>query len=307
MSHKCDAVLMISFGGPDKMEDVRPFLVRVTDGRNIPSARLELVVRNYELIGGRSPLKELTCRQAKALELVLHDRGHSVPVYVGMRNWHPLLSETVQEMSQNGATHAVGLIMSTHRCDAGWEQYQRNVADARTDAGVSLTVDYTEPVCDHPGFIEACAQRVDACLKEIPVEDRDATVLLFTAHSIPESMAASSRYEEQFVRSARKVAERVGHGKWQCGYQSRSGRPTDPWLAPDITEVIRELPKQGAKRVVLVPIGFVTDHVEVLYDLDIAAAAVSKEVGLIQHRAGTVIDHPAYISALADSVIEALQ
>jgi ferrochelatase len=297
-----DAILIIAFGGPEKPEDIRPFLSNVTSGRPIPPERIEESAHHYELIGGRSPLNELTFKQAEGLKATLKERGYNLPVYVGMRNWHPLLTETVSNMSEKGVRHALGVIMSAHQCDASWERYQRDVEEAIAKCGVNLSIDYTPPLFDHPLFIEASADRVFECLEQIPPDERKDAVLIFTAHSIPIPMADESPYVEQLTTSSRLIAERLRHEKWMLAYQSRSGRPTDPWLEPDICDVLRDLATQGVRYVIVQPIGFLCDHVEVLYDIGIEAAHVAQEVGIKLLRANTVNDDPKFILALADTV-----
>jgi ferrochelatase len=302
MSNKYDAVLMIAYGGPEKTEDIRPFLSKVSSGRPIPPERLEEVAHHYELIGGKSPLNEITYRQARGLEARLKINGYSLPVYVGMRNWHPFLSDTVVEMSKEGVKKALGIIMAAHQSDASWERYQRDVEEAISKTGVELSVDYTEPFYDHPLFIADSADRVSECFEQIPSSDRDATVLIFTAHSIPTPMADASPYVEQITISCQLISERLGHKNWVLAYQSRSGRPTDRWLEPDVCDVIRELSKKSTSTVIIQPIGFMCDHVEVLYDIGIEAAEVAEEVGVMMLRAKTVNDDPKFIEALADIV-----
>jgi ferrochelatase len=305
MSEPFDAVLAIAFGGPEKPEDVRPFLANVTRGRPIPPARIEEVAHHYELIGGKSPLNEWTFQQARALETVLAERHRvrSLPVYVGMRNWHPLLADTVREMAAAGVKNVVGLIMAPQQSDASWEKYQRNVADAMAEVGVSLNVTYTPPFFDHPLFIEAAADRVRQSLNEIPEERRREATLIFTAHSVPHADPFYQRYAEQFKTSSRLVAEQLSHPRWMIAYQSRSGRPTAPWLEPDVCDAVRHLASKGARQVVVVPIGFICDHVEVLYDLDIEARAVAEEVGVPMARAKTIHDDPKFIQALTEIVL----
>jgi ferrochelatase len=298
-----DAVLLIAFGGPTAMHEVRPFLDNVTRGRPIPSERLELVVHHYELIGGRSPLNELTFRQARGLEAEMRAQGPAVPVYVGMRNWTPYLRETLARMAADGVRRAVGVILSPQQNDAGWGRYARDVADARAQVGAAAPeIDYTDEWHAHPLFIEAMSDTVAAALARVPAERRPATMLVFTAHSIPTAMAAASPYVAQITEGAQLVAARVGHRKWSIAYQSRSGSPREPWLGPDICEVARALARDGARDLVVVPIGFVCDHVEVLYDLDIEARQVAEAVGIHFMRASTVNDHPAFIRMLADVV-----
>jgi ferrochelatase len=307
MSMKFDAILMIAYGGPEKPEDIRPFLERVASGRPIPPERLEEVAHHYELIGGRSPINELTFRQAKGLEELLKKRGRELRVYVGMRNWHPFLSDTIREMNANGVRRTIGIIMAAHQCDASWERYQRDVEDAIKQTDLRLDISYTEPLFNHALFIESSADLVAKRLREIPETERENTMLVFTAHSIPVPMADESPYVEQLQTSARLVAERLKHRRWMLRYQSRSGRPTDPWLEPDICNVLRDLAKQDVLYAVVQPIGFLCDHVEVLYDLGIEAAGVAEEVGIHLLRAETVNDHPKFIEALADVVEKCLK
>lgn len=304
---KFDAVLMIGFGGPERPEDIRPFLENVTRGRRIPPARIEEVAHHYEHIGGKSPLNELTFRQAEALRAKLEAQGCPLPVYVGMRNWHPFLVEAVRRMSEEGVEQAIGLIMAAQQSESSWEQYQRNVADAVAQAGVTLTVEYAPPVFDHPGFIEAAARRVQECLAQVPEAQLRRTVILFTAHSIPMSDPFTARYVEQLNASARIVAERLNHPTWRLVYQSRSGRPQDPWLEPDVNDALRQLAQDGVAHVVVAPIGFVCDHVEVLYDLDIEAAQTARELSLTMFRAKTANYDEDFIEALTDVVMGVLR
>jgi len=303
MSNKYDAVLMIAYGGPEKTEDIRPFLSQVSSGRPIPPERLEEVAHHYELIGGRSPLNEITYRQAKGLEDLLKTNGYSLPVYVGMRNWYPFLSDAVVEMSKGGIKKALAMIMAPHQSDASWDRYQRDVEEAIRTTGVDLSVDYAEPFYDHPLFIEDSAERIAECLEQIPSTERDDTLLIFTAHSIPTPMAEASPYVEQLTVSCRLISERLGHENWVLAYQSRSGRPTDPWLEPDVCDVIREHSRNSAGRVIIHPVGFICDHVEVLYDIGIEAAEVAEDAGIKMLRAKTVNDDRKFIEALADIVI----
>ena len=303
MSTSFDSVLLIAFGGPTRPEEVRPFLANVTRGRPIPPERLEAVAHHYDMMGGYSPFNELTFRQACALEAELRKQQLQLPVFVGMRNWHPLLRETLAEMAAAQRRRALGVILSAQQCEASWERYKENVAEARADVGSAAPdVAYTPPWPDHPLFIEAVAERAAAALQGIAPSVRGATPLIFTAHSVPVAMAERSPYVEQIREGARLVADRLGHSRWTVAYQSRSGSPRDPWLEPDIGEVIRALARERVRQVVVAPIGFVCDHVEVLYDLDIEARAIADGLGVGFVRAAAVNDHPAFIRMLADLV-----
>jgi protoporphyrin/coproporphyrin ferrochelatase len=298
-----DSVLLIAFGGPERSEDIRPFLEIVTAGRGIPAERLEEVAHHYELIGGRSPLNELTRRQAAALGRELAQEGIALPVHVGMRNWHPFLHETLAEMKDAGHRRALGIIMSSLQTEASWERYAADVAAARDKVGDGAPdVVFAPAWSDHPLFIAAMAERVDEALARVPPARRSAAAVVFTAHSVPVAMASGSPYAAQLEAAARSIAEQLDHSRWSVAYQSRSGSPRDPWLEPDIGAAIRDLARGGAADVVVAPIGFVCDHVEVLYDLDVEARAVAADVGMGFHRAAAANDHPAFIAMLVDLV-----
>ncbi len=298
-----DAVLLIAFGGPDRMEDVRPFLANVLRGRTVRPERIEEVVHHYEVFDGHSPLTELTLRQAQALQADLAAHGPRIPVYVGMRNWTPYFHEALAQMRADGVRQALGIVMAPHRSYSSYEQYQENVRAARIRVGEGApAVDYLGPWFDHPGFIEAQADRIATAMSAIPAEHRERTTLIFTAHSLPSAMAAKAPYADQLATSARLVAARLHHPRWSLAYQSRSGDPRTPWLDPDINDVIRALGRDGERAVVVAPIGFVCDHIEVLYDLDTEARETAGRIGVAFHRAGTVMAHPAFIRMLGDLV-----
>jgi ferrochelatase len=298
-----DSVLLIAFGGPTAPPEIRPFLEVVTRGRRIPPERLEDAARHYERMPGRrSPLCELTRAQARALERELAARGPALPVFVGMRNWHPFLHETLADMTGKGVKHALGIILSPFRTEASWERYQQDVAEARAGVLGAPDVAYAPAWFGHPRFVEAVADRTRAALTEVPPAERAKTPLVFTAHSVPIAMADASPYVSDFTSAARAVAAPVGRERWSLGYQSRSGNPREPWLEPDIAAVLKQLGSDGERHVVVVPIGFACDHVELLYDLDIEARAVATAHGVTMHRAAAVNDHPAFIAMLADLV-----
>ena len=304
-----DAVLLVAFGGPTAPDEIRPFLANVTRGRPIPAARLEEVAHHYEKMGGRSPLNELTFRQATALRDRLAARGRALPVYVGMRNWHPYLAPTLREMRDAGVRRALAIILSAHDSEAGWQRYVNDVETAQAEirgAGETCPdVTFAPNWHDARGYVDACAARIDQAMASIPAGERARTPLVFTAHSIPSAMASASRYVAQFRRTAELIVAALGHVTWQLAYQSRSGRPEDPWLEPDVNAVLETLAASGERRVVVAPIGFVCDHVEVLYDLDDEARATAARCGIEMLRAGTVSDHPAFVAMLAGLVEDA--
>lgn len=300
---KYDAVLLIAFGGPEKMEDVRPFLANVLKGRPVPPQRLAEVIHHYELFDGHSPLNEITFRQARALQALLEREGPRLPVYVGMRNWHPYFSETLMQMARDGVSHALGFILSAQQSEAGWDRYTENVVLARKQVGTHAPViEYIPGWHAHPLFIAAVADLTQQALAQLPSEQRAETPVVFTAHSVPVAMPGTSAYVQQIGEGAQRVAEKLRHLRWSVAYQSRSGDPRTPWLEPNIGVVLSQLAIEGAREVVVVPIGFVCDHIEVLYDLDIEAQQIATAHGLKLIRAGTVNDHPTFIRMMADIV-----
>jgi ferrochelatase len=306
-----DAVLLISFGGPQGPDDIRPFLANVLRGRRVAPERVEEVAHHYEAFGGVSPITALTMAQAKGLRERLEVAGVPLDVFVGMRNWHPLLADTLAEMARQGVRRAMGMIMAAHACYSSCEQYRENVLDARLalrDRGLpDVEVTYVPGWHLHDGFIAANADRVCAAREQLPARLRPRARLVFTAHSIPESMAARSRYREQLHESAREVARRAGMHDWVVVYQSRSGRPQDPWLEPDIGAYLDAAAHDGLEAVVVCPIGFVCDHIEVLWDLDEEAAAVARRHGIAFARARAVNDHPAFLDMMADVVLTTMR
>jgi len=296
-----EAVLIIGFGGPTCREEIRPFLDNVLRGRPVPKERYEEVVRHYEHLGGASPYNDLTMRQAQALRAELDRNGREIPVFVGMRNSEPYLADAIREMAARGVRRALGFIMSAYRSEPSWDRYQQNVRDAREQAGgAAPEIDYPGPWHTHPLFIQATTARVSEALGRLDAHSHPHVHLIFTAHSIPVAMAEPARYVEQITESARLVASAAGVKFWTLAFQSRSGNPREAWLEPDIGDAIRKL---GAGRTaIVVPIGFVCDHVEVLYDLDVEAARIARETGVWMVRAPTVGDHPRFIKMIASIV-----
>jgi len=305
MSLSYDAVLLIAFGGPTCREEIRPFLARVTKGIPIPPQRLEEVAHHYEAVGGKSPLNEITFRQADALKRLLSHQGLKLSVYVGMRNSSPFFVHALKQMAKDGVQNALGFILSSHQSEAGWERYQQNIADARAElAGNAPVIDFSDGWHDHPLFIQSWAELIEPSFTKMSSSQRESTPLVFTAHSLPIPMATRSPYVQQLKTSARLIADTLGYPRWSLAYQSRSGKPTDPWLEPDVGDAIRKLAAEGCKEVVIAPIGFVCDHVEVLYDLDIETKKIAEDHGVRFLRASCPNDHPTFIRMIAD-VIEA--
>jgi len=219
-----------------------------------------------------------------------------------MRNWHPFLRETLSVMADRGVRRALGIILSPLRTEASWERYMDDVAEARSRVPSAPDVGFAPAWFEYPRFVVAVADRARAALEEIPPDERGATPLVFTAHSVPVAMANASPYVSDLMAGARAVARRLGHARWSIAYQSRSGSPREPWLEPDVTAALKRLAADGERHVVVVPIGFVADHVEVLYDLDVEAREVAATAGLVFHRAAALNDHPEFIAMLADLV-----
>jgi ferrochelatase len=308
MSQSYQAILLIAFGGPTTPEDIRPFLARVTQGIPIPRERLEEVAHHYEAVGGKSPLNEITFRQADALQKVLTEYDRPLPVYVGLRNSSPFFIETLRQMANDGITRALGFILSPHRTEASWERYQKNIADARAELdGNAPVVDYCGGWHDHPLFIQTWTELIEAAFAKLPSAQRDTAPLIFTAHSLPVPMAARSPYVEQLTASTRMTSGRLGHARCSLAYQSRSGKPTDPWLEPDIGEALPKLAAEGCTEVVAAPIGFVCDHVEVLYDLDIEARKIARDLKINFVRASCPNDHPTFIRMIADVIAKKIK
>ncbi|HEY5619248.1 MAG TPA: ferrochelatase [Vicinamibacterales bacterium] len=307
----CDGVLIVAFGGPQGRADVRPFLERVLRGRRVTPERVEEVAHHYELFDGVSPITELTRLQAQGLAERLAAAGYPLPVYVGMRNWHPLLADTLKEMHAAGIRRVVGFIAAAHHSYSSCQQYRENVADARKElraaVGGDIDITYADSWFDHPLFIEVNARHVREAGNRLPANVRGAARLVFTAHSIPQSMAESSRYRDELFESSRLVAASAGIADWALVYQSRSGRPEDPWLEPDVCAYLRAEHARGLEAAILCPVGFVCDHIEVLYDLDREAAELCRTVGLPMARAETVNADPQFVDMMADVVLRTIR
>jgi ferrochelatase len=302
-----DAILVVGFGGPEKPDDVMPFLENVTRGRNVPRERLREVAEHYHHVGGVSPINGQVRDLIAALRPALGGRRIALPVYWGNRNWHPLLADTLAEMTRAGVRRAVGLVLAAYGSYSSCRQYLEDIERAREAAGPEAPrVDKLRVFYNHPEFVAANADRVSSAVDALPAGLRGEARLAFTAHSIPASMAAGCGYERQLAETCRLVAGAVGvgPGRWALAYQSRSGRPTDPWLGPDIVDHLRDLRAAGARAVVVHPVGFLSDHVEVLYDLDVEARQAGEALGLTVARSATVGTHPRFVSMLAGLIAE---
>lgn len=297
-----DALLVVSFGGPDKPDDVMPFLENVTRGRNIPRARLEEVAEHYYHFGGKSPINEQNLALIEALRQAIAKEQWELPVYFGNRNWHPLLPDTLRQMREAGVERALCFFTSAFSSYSGCRQYRENLQAAQQEVGEGAPVlDKLRNFYNHPGFLNPQATRLRHCLEG--VGDQPAAVI-FTAHSIPNSMADNCRYVAQLQEACGLVASMAGVQAWELAYQSRSGSPHQPWLEPDVNDRVRELAAQGIRQVVVVPIGFISDHMEVLYDLDTELADICRELGQTLHRLPTVGTDPEFVSMIVELVAE---
>jgi protoporphyrin/coproporphyrin ferrochelatase len=305
---KFDALLFVSFGGPERPEDVMPFLENVTRGRGIPRARLESVAEHYHHLGGKSPLNEQNRELIAKLDEELTRHGIELPIYFGNRNWTPLLGDAVAEMKRDGVRHALAFITSAYSSYSGCRQYLGDLEQARADVPGAPVIEPLRRFFNHPGFVEACEARVRAAFDELGVAigalARARARIVFTAHSIPTSMANTSDYERQLRANGALIAERLGHPHWDLVWQSRSGPPQVPWLEPDIVDHIKALHGENVPGLVIAPIGFLSDHVEVLYDLDEEARRTCVDLGLPMVRAATVGTHPRFVQMIRELVLE---
>jgi protoporphyrin/coproporphyrin ferrochelatase len=318
-----DAFLLVSFGGPEGPDDVLPFLRNVTRGRGVPEQRLAEVAEHYRHFGGVSPINAQNRALLDAIRADFAAHGLDLPLYWGNRNWHPLLEDTVRRMRDDGVRHAVALVTSAYSSYSGCRQYLEDIDRARAAVGEGAPrIDKLRHYFNHPGFVEANADAVRAALETLPAADREAARFVFTAHSIPVAMARASGpgaldgagpdgglYVAQLAEAARLVTEavdprRAADGAFDLVWQSRSGPPHVPWLEPDVNDHLASLAGQGVGAVVVSPIGFVSDHVEVRWDLDSEAAATAERLDLRFARAGTVGTHPAFVAMVRELVAE---
>jgi len=301
-----DAILVVSFGGPESKEEVIPFLENVLRGRNVPLERVLAVAEHYYHFEGRSPINQQTRELIAALDAELERNGPKLPIYWGNRNWHPLLAETLRKMKQDGIQRALGFVTSAYSSYSGCRQYREDIARAQGEVGPGAPeVDKLRVFFNHPGFIEATVERLRDALLAVPAEAQSNVQIVYTAHSIPVSMASGSDYVKQLEEVRSLVSGALGHKNDALVYQSRSGAPGQPWLEPDILDYLRQA-KAGnlASAVVLAPIGFISDHMEVLYDLDVEARQVCDSLGLPMTRAKTVGVHPKFVGMIRELILE---
>jgi ferrochelatase len=304
-----DAFLLVSFGGPEGRDDVIPFLENVTRGRDVPRERLEQVAEHYYRFGGVSPINEQCRDLLAAVEKDFAAGGIDLPVYWGNRNWDPYLTDAVAAMAADGRQRAIAFVTSGYSSFSSCRQYLDDIERARAQVGPAAPrIDKLRPYFNHPGFIEPFAAAVRGAARTRSVRNDDFD-LIFTAHSIPAAMAAASgpdggAYPRQLAEAARLVAERTAPRSWRLAYQSRSGPPSVPWLGPDVGDCVADLARSGSREVVLVPVGFISDHMEIVFDLDIEAAQAAEQLGLPLARAATPGTDPRFVAMITELVRE---
>ena len=298
-----DALLVVGFGGPEGMDDVMPFLENVTRGRNVPRERLEEVAHHYARFGGVSPINAQNRALIAALGPELDAHGVDLPIYLGNRNWNPFLGDTLREMRDDGVQRALAFFTTGFSSYSSCRQYRENIVDAQAELGPDAPeVLRLRAFYNHPGFVDANADQVERALADV----RPGAHVAFTAHSIPLAMASRSRYGAQLAETARLLAERVDADDYALVYQSRSGPPDVPWLEPDVCDHIGALQERGVTDVVVSPIGFVSDHMEILFDLDVEAREAAAAAGLCFARAQTAGTHPAFVAMIRELIQERL-
>ena len=309
-----DAVVVVSFGGPEGPGDVMPFLRNVTRGRNVPARRLEEVAEHYLRRGGHSPINDQNRRLVAALRSALKQGGLDLEVYWGNRNWHPLLSDTVAAMRSDGVRRALAFVTSAFGSYSGCRQYREDITRAEAGCNGTPEIHKLRLYWNHPGFIEPMAEGARDALSSLATAgSARPTRLVFSAHSIPTAMAAGAPYERQLAEAAGLIAERAPQGRhsgatveWDLVYQSRSGAPHVPWLEPDVVDHLEALHEGGVRDVALVPLGFVSDHMEVIHDLDDEAAGAARAMGMRLVRTPTVGTHPAFVEMITELIRERL-
>jgi ferrochelatase len=304
MTAPVDSILLVGYGGPTQPDEVMPFLRKVVEGKGVPDQRLKEVATHYEAVGGFSPYNQRTTRLAEALDRWLQERGRYLPVVMGMRNWHPFMADTLAAMVEDKRRHAAVIILAPHRAETTWDRYVKEAEAAAQAAPGEIELSFIEPYYNDVRFIEANGARLEETGLVRDGEWPAGIPVVFTAHSIPTAMADASPYVEDLMTSCTEVAELLEIPRWELAYQSRSGNPSTPWLEPDVNEVLKRIAGEGVKEVVVQAIGFLSDHVEVLYDLDVEAQKTAQEAGLRLHRAGCVNDHREFVTLLGERIIK---
>ena len=307
VSETYDAILFVSFGGPEGREDVIPFLENVLRGRNVPRERMLEVAEHYYHFEGVSPINAQNRSLIEAVRNELAEQNITLPIYWGNRNWDPMLPDTIAQMTRDGVRKAIAFVTAAYSSYSSCRQYRENVYAACDAVGDQApTIDKIRTFYNHPDFIAANAARLQEALEAFSQRDRDQAHIAFTAHSIPMSMSNQCDYVQQLEETCRLVAEQlqIPDSRWRLVYQSRSGRPQDPWLEPDILDHLESLHEESVTHVAISPIGFISDHMEVMYDLDEEAAEACDNMSMHMSRAQTVGTHPLFVKMVAKLIRE---
>ena len=308
MTQSYDAVLVVSFGGPEGPDDVLPFLENVLRGKNVPRERMLEVAEHYNHFGGVSPINEQNRQLIAALKQELAQHGPDLPIYWGNRNWRPMLPDTLRQMREDGVKKALAWFTSAYSSYSGCRQYRENIQAAQEEVGEGApAIDKIRVFYNHPGFIEASAEQLREAIEQIPADRRETAHILYTAHSIPLSMAENCDYEKQLKETCRLVSEQTNwpEDRWRLVYQSRSGPPSQPWLEPDVCDAIEQMHQQEKLQdVVIAPVGFLSDHMEVLFDLDTEAKELCGRLGIAMVRCPTVGTHPRMVRMIRELIVE---
>lgn len=302
-AHAYDAILVMSFGGPEGYDDVMPFLERVVTGRNVPRDRLLAVAEHYYAVDGISPINAQNRMLIQQLHGVLKQRGIHLPIYFGNRNWHPFIADTVATMQADGITEVLTFVTSGFSCYSGCRQYREDIIAACAGVDTAPRFDKIRVYYNHPRFIATQVDLLKHAIAQCPSGLTQAKVL-YTAHSIPVSMAQHSAYEAQLQETSRLISEAVGVPDYELVFQSRSGPPHIPWLEPDINDAIIAAKSAGYQHVYVMPIGFMSDHMEVIHDLDHEAHATATAQAVGFTRVATVAQHPQFVEMIADLIEE---
>jgi ferrochelatase len=297
-------VLLMAYGSPSGPGDLEAYYTDIRGGRKPSPDLLEELAARYNAIGGRSPLLEITQRQAAAVQsLLVAKRRGQYRVYIGMKHARPFIAEAVARIAADGVVQGVAIALAPHYSKLSIGGYIHAAEAARAGAAAGLSLRYVERWGEHPGFVAALAERLAAALQQVPEQERRSVPVIFTAHSLPERILTwGDPYPEELRRTSELVAARCGVERWSFAYQS-AGRTSDPWLGPDVLTVLRQLHEQGAPVAVVCSVGFIADHLEVLYDLDVEARGLADRLGMRLIRAASLNDHPLLIEALADLVL----
>lgn len=305
MKKQFDALLVVSFGGPEGMEDVIPFLKNVLRGKNVPEERMLAVAKHYEQFGGISPINQQVRELITALETVLKEEGPDLPIYWGNRNWHPMLEDTLKQMVDDGIENALYFVTAAYGSYSSCRQYRENVEEALKPLGDSaLSLEKIRLYFNHPGFLGANREHLKEALGTFSKSEVENLRVLFSAHSIPESMSERCRYVEQLQETASIIAGEAGVDSYELVYQSRSGPPNQPWLEPDILDRMKSLKEEGIVNIIVLPVGFISDHMEVIYDLDTEARTLAEELNIKYVRAKTVGTHPLFVAGIRELILE---